>query len=304
MNTKIFFISLFVLICINPASADQGFIFDSYSHTVELTQKKSIHEIKAAVNGPGGEITMNLPPRTEKLKVFIDDIETSYILEEKKGYALMRCSTPGGTAGKHFISISYETNYPILLLEDRILYTSEYIPTGLTSRFSYLLKLPVGFVIPDAKDVDFFITPKPRNIFSDGQRIILLWEEKNVNSSFEISVLMEPAGGIRTGVPEYLLALLLAGLIGAGYMFYSKKMRPRAITYPALVDHEKVIVDLLKKAEGNVMWQKQIQVQSNFSKVKVSRILQSLEKRGVIRKESWGNTNKIHLVTSSGEVMP
>ncbi|MCK4929144.1 MAG: hypothetical protein KAR76_05360 [Methanosarcinales archaeon] len=275
-----------------------------------MGERDSLHEINAVVSGSGAlqEIILNLPPRTEKLEVYIDEKKCDYVLEEKKGYSVLACIPPENSVSRHFISVTYRTNYPVFELQDKLMYNSDFIPAYNTSKFIYILKLPVGYVIPDEKEVSFFIHPEPKSIYSDGQRIILLWEQRNVDNTFEMSVMMEPAVVSRSAIPKLIWSVMLIILLGAGYLYYTKRTGQEAtaatVSYPALVEHEKVVVDLLEKAKGNVMWQKQIQVESGFSKVKVSRLLQSLEKRGVIRKEAWGNTNKIHLVTELDENIP
>ena len=307
MRYNYLFYFLLIALLIDPVYASEEAVFDTYTHTVEMGQGDSFHEINTLVIVPETlqEIILNLPPRTEKLQVFINENECDYVLEEKKGHSVLTCPLPEKSLTKHFISITYRTNYPIFELQDKLMYNSEYIPSYNTSKFNYILKLPVGYVIPDEKEVSFFIHPEPKSIYSDGQRIILLWEQRNVDNAFEISVMMEPTFASKSTVPLLIGLLVFIVLLGAGYLYYTKRSGRRntaaTVSYPALVEHEKVVVDLLEKAEGNVMWQKQIQVESGFSKVKVSRLLQSLEKRGVIRKEAWGNTNKIHLVTEQEE---
>lgn len=296
---------LLIVLLADPVYASEEAVFDTYTHTVEMEPEDSFHEINALVIVPGTsrEIILKVPPRTEKLDMFIDENRCDYTLEEKKGYSILTCPLTANSLTKHFISITYRTDYPIFNLQDKVMYNSEFIPSYNTSKFTYILKLPVGYVIPDEKDVSFFIHPEPKSIYSDGQRIILLWEQRNVDSAFEISVMMESTVASRSAI-LLLLGSILIVLSGAGYHYIAKRRKGKnavaAVSYPALVEHEKVVVDLLKKVDGNVMWQKQIQVGSGFSKVKVSRVLQSLEKRGVIRKEAWGNTNKIHLVTEQG----
>jgi uncharacterized membrane protein len=65
--------------------------------------------------------------------------------------------------------------------------------------------------------------------------------------------------------------------------------------YNYLLDTEKKIIDELKKANRNELWQKQIQSSTEFSKAKVSRLIRNLEARGLIIKIPFGNTNKIRL---------
>ena len=65
--------------------------------------------------------------------------------------------------------------------------------------------------------------------------------------------------------------------------------------YNYLLDTEKNIIEELKKADRNELWQRQIQSSTGFSKAKVSRLIRKLESRGLITKIPFGNTNKIRL---------
>lgn len=65
--------------------------------------------------------------------------------------------------------------------------------------------------------------------------------------------------------------------------------------YEYLLETEKKVIDALKQAERNELWQKQIQNLTGFSKAKVSRLINNLEQRNLVRKINFGNTNKIRL---------
>lgn len=313
MRHNILFCFLFAAFIMGTVCVSGETVIESYTHTVEMGEEDSFNEIDVEVKGLEfpGELSFNIPPRTENLEVYIDENRCDFVLEEKKGYSVLTCSLHEIPGAKHFVSVTYHTTYPVFELQDKLMYKSEYIPAYNTSKFVYILKLPVGYIIPDEKDVSYFINPKPKTIYSDGQRIILLWERRNVEEDFEMSVVMEPSAKAASSAPLVTGLFVIVILLLGGYIFSLKRKSPEkadsdsfastTVTYPALVENEKIVVGLLEKAQGNVMWQKQIQVESDFSKVKVSRVLQSLEKRGVIRKEAWGNTNKIHLVTDEDE---
>jgi uncharacterized membrane protein len=294
---------LITLVLIDPLFAQGEAVFDSYTQTVELGEKNSFHKIDAFVDVKNEmrQLNLTLPPRVKKLKVLVNEEEISCLLEEKEGFTLLDCSLPEDLVGMYFIELSYETTYPIFELENRILYKSDYVPTQLTDSLFYILKLPVGYVLPEEKDISFFVDPEPKSIYSDGRRIILSWQVRNVSSTFELSVLMEPVNGSSFNTLSLIGGLIFLGLIVSVLKAILSNRRKLDVSYPALVEHERVVVELLKNSEGNILWQKQIQHKTGFSKVKVSRVIRSLEERGVIKKEPWGNTNKIHLVLENEE---
>jgi uncharacterized membrane protein len=290
------------LVFAGAVQGEENIFYETYAQNVELNEEKSFHNIDITIKvvERSGEIDIALPPRAENLKLLFDKEEKACSLEEKEGLSILHCSFPEGIIGEHLIQISYESSYPIYEIQNQILYRSEGTPQHPTANLYYSLKLPKGFVIPEEKDVSFFINPKPKSIESDGQKIILLWEKANLTSDFELSVLMEPLPGQYTPDLTGASMLILALLTVAAFTYYLKKGRKKEASYTALIEQEKVVVNLLKKAEGRVLWQKQIQHKSGLSKVKVSRILRTLEERGVLRKESIGNTNKIYLILGEG----
>jgi uncharacterized membrane protein len=68
-----------------------------------------------------------------------------------------------------------------------------------------------------------------------------------------------------------------------------------SIKYNYLLDTEKKIIEELKKADRNELWQKQLQSFTGFSKAKISRLIRNLESRGLVSRIPFGNTNKIRL---------
>ncbi len=303
MTKKMLEYCLLILLVVPSAAATENMVFDTYKHAVELKEDNSFHKIDAIMNAlqEYHELNVTLPLHSAQVKLVLDDLEQSCPLEEQEGFSLVHCSFPKGLVGKHILQLTYETAYPLLKVQNRILYKDEYLPPSPTLTFYYILKLPVGFVIPKEKAAPFFINPKPTNMYSDGQRIILSWERTNVTSAFELSAMLEPVGKSSSRPVLWTLGILALILLIAGVILLFRRLRKKELTYPALIEQEQVLVNILKKKKGQAVWQKQLQLESGFSKVKVSRIIRSLEGRGVIKKEPGGNTNKIYLVASEGE---
>ena len=65
-----------------------------------------------------------------------------------------------------------------------------------------------------------------------------------------------------------------------------------------LYEDEKSIVRTLQSLRGEA-WQKELQIKTGLSKVKLSRRLRALEEKGVVEKVPYGNTNRIRLAKSS-----
>lgn len=250
---------------------------------------------------------------------------------------LRTCKIENGTAhcgstkaSKHVFTLAYESEAVIGVLDDREVFKfSEELPFR-TSEYTFVLKLPVGSVIARelGKDEFFFVTPKPSEVLSDGQRIIVTWKSDEV-SRFSVSAVTEP---LREDDPRGLyIGLTVAAVAGAGvtYAVLRKRWKKPANGHvknggarktakkkekkeeevkasvesvpalkaiaPQFVEEEQKVVELLKNAENHELWQKQLLQETGLSKVKLSRLLRNLEERGVVTKQIFGNTNKIAL---------
>ena len=230
--------------------------------------------------------------------------------KEKIGETEILCDFESPVSGKHFFKIEFDSGYPLIKLnQERLMFRSGYEPIVETKDFLFILKLPLGYIIPEEPDKDetFFINPQADNIYSDGQRIILRWEEKQLDEKFEISVISEQI----TKPFNLNLILIIALIVGIlFYVLYIKKIKKKKqgtaikrkkgkskteILEGHLMESEKKIIDELKNADKKELWQKQLQLKTDFSKAKLSRVIRNLEARNIIQKIPFGNTNKIKL---------
>lgn len=169
------------------------------------------------------------------------------------------------------------------------------------------LNLEKGIIVKDKE-----IFPAEYQILTDGETISIIWNSVDVkkNQSFAIFVSLENTSQTFS---YYLLFVFIPiiVLIGFAFFLYSKKNRKSGLNkiklkrtnkrenvsreYGYLLDTEKKVIEELKKADRNELWQRQIQTFTGFSKAKVSRLVRNLESRGLINKIPFGNTNKIRL---------
>lgn len=273
-------IYLLVLILISTlAFAD----IEQYAQIVELSDQTSSHTIQLVYDS--NNFTLQLPVRIEDLELQIDNTNVNCPLIANEGFTLLNC---GMYPGKHTLFIKFNTFYPIIKLGQQVMYKSDVTPTQTTHAFSYIVKLPEGSIIPKDKDVNFFISPSQDQIYSDGRRVIISWKKMELTGPFDVSVIYQTI--ITSSKWPWYLVIALFGIII--FLIFRKKKA----NIPALIAQEKKIVQLLSESPEKNMWQKQLHIASGLSKVKLSRLLRNLEKRGVIRKEQYGNTNKIHLI--------
>jgi len=71
--------------------------------------------------------------------------------------------------------------------------------------------------------------------------------------------------------------------------------RKSELILSVLNEAERIVIDIVRKQGKDKVDQRKIVAQSGFSKAKVSRIIQSLESRGVVSVEKMGRKNRITL---------
>ncbi len=151
------------------------------------------------------------------------------------------------------------------------------------------------------------VFPKPSGIETDGRQIVILWNLSSVKAGSDFPIFLTihtPALSSNTLIIilAILAIILTASVAYLIYYFYSrkpkvkiKKQRVKEDLDKYLVESEKAVLHELKRADRGELWQKQLQIATNFSKAKLSRVIRNLEQRNLIEKISFGNTNKIRL---------
>ena len=246
---------------------------------------------------PIGNLTLVLAENAQGLLVEIDQKNKTCLVQS----TFARCGSL--TKGNHTVTYSYSSSYPIATVGENTLFKHSVELPYATEQQEIELQLPIGYVIPreQGKNDEFYISPEPKEVSSDGQHIILFWEGDA--QEFSISVLTRELGGVSylTGFLALALLLVIALLVALKYVLTKQKnstktkpkKQPQQVIIPGLMESEQTIVDLLKK--NNEMWQKNLLKETGFSKAKLSRTIRNLEERGVVTRTIYGNANKVSL---------
>jgi len=285
----------------------------SANTTIDITGKTANIQTSQYISStePIGNLILILSKHASTVKVFIDDQKRDCELQQE----FARCGNL--SPGDHKIDFSYTTSYPFATVGENTLYKQSIRLTYPGKKQTITLKLPVGTIIPRevGKDESFYISPDTAEIYSDGERIILIWEEDK--QEVYISVIMRDA----TPAPVAWIALAgLSTIIAAGsiaYTLFYRKPKEKPIKktikkikegktqvkelLPQFIEDERKVVELLQNSPNHEAWQKTILQETKFSKAKVSRIIRNLEERGVVSKTIYGNTNKITLKHSNSK---
>ena len=166
-----------------------------------------------------------------------------------------------------------------------------------TEDFKMKVILPESAVLDNPESA----YPSPK-ITSNGVNIILEWEKSGLKKgdSFAVFVIFKKASKYNWFAIGLIVAIIIAAAfttlrsikrtkIGKPKDKTRKKTEPEELH---LLESESAVMSALKRLGGEA-WQKQLQIQTGFSKAKLSRVIRDLEARKLIRKIPLGNTNKI-----------
>lgn len=227
------------------------------------------------------------------------EINSEYKIEEFSGYHLLKINSTKN------LSVSYITQSMIDKSKDRYSFVSR---NYLNDAQKIKLVLPESAVLFEQG----LLFPEPDEISSDGRSVILIW-----NDYREKQIVVDYEFAKKRNFIFYIIILILILFFIVYFIFqrkifkkkiegikskYGKSKKTGAIKNEKLqeieehlMESEKAVIDELKKAERNQLWQRQLQISTGFSKAKLSRIIRNLEARNLIQKISFGNTNKIKL---------
>lgn len=191
------------------------------------------------------------------------------------------------------ISIQGITNHPNLRAQDTSEYTSKtgnYWILNITindvfSDYVYSLKLPEGSVINYIKSTDKI------GIKNINNRILI----DGVGRNESLLILVQYSISPQSNQFQFILIIpVLIFVLGLFYWFkIRKKRKPKKYNLDLLTERQKMILKTLEKHKKPVS-QKTIEREVDMPKSSLSRNIDSLIKKGIIKKERRGMTNMIY----------
>jgi len=186
-------------------------------------------------------------------------------------------------------AISIENNVSCFYFEMPILWDVE--------KITMTVKLPEGTAFSSEPMLP--IWPSAASVWTDGRSIFATWVFENVKAGSTISVRtyfepVVPPSIIRQTDYRLIIVLLLIFVLSG--LFVRRAITKRfELVLSVLNEGEKMVVDVIKNEGGKRVDQRKIVAITGFSKAKVTRIIKSLEERGIIKVERVGRKNKISL---------
>lgn len=212
-------------------------------------------------------------------------------------------------------NVDYELNKNVIKIKSKEIIlkyiTNSYIEEGNKNYFLKDFKVPlktrnlsINLLLPEKAildkpiNQDGSIYPKPDRITTDGQRIIISWTKQNLEKDQGLSIFVIYKEAKQSDYAYILLAILI---LVFSYLLLRKpkeiiKTVTKEITELQLKDDEKIIVRVLKQKEGEC-YQSTLTTITDFSKAKLSRILEEMETRGIIKRVEKGKKKLVILKT-------
>jgi uncharacterized membrane protein len=162
------------------------------------------------------------------------------------------------------------------------------------SNFTIRLNLEKGVVVKDNQ-----IFPENYELETNGEIISFVWHYNNIKAGQKLAFFVDLEDTKATSNNRIFLILIILALVFLILFFISryivKRNEKKSNIDKYLLDEEKKVIRILKKADRQELWQKNIQKSLSLSKAKCSRLIRNLESRDLIEKIPFGNTNKIRL---------
>ncbi len=156
--------------------------------------------------------------------------------------------------------------------------------------------LPEGFVLRE--DLENSFTPEDGNIKSTGRNVIIEWniEKPELGKTLSFNIYYEKlVESMKSGTFVIVMAIILIFLVLAVILLILYLKRHDEKVLSVLITDEKKIIEGINHY-GDGCKQKDIVKYTNYSKAKVSRLIDALEKRGIVKRERQGKTVKLYIL--------
>ena len=292
MKLKLFLLELVGLLLL-LSLAGTALTLEQHRASYDLIGDKALVTIHLQFREKTNEIIWPVPNDATAIEV----PGRSFAIEQSKDSLLLRITG----AAFNQVEVKYLTSSPIEKTKDRFFIlnlagipalqhdVTLYLPEGATLKYS--LNSGKASILPTATEVR-----------TDGKRIIIHWNGEDLSAKDALLVIYTPLKKNNSWLLAGIATIIVI-LIGGGVWYYFHRPRKALAAKSGsgsdltrnLFEEEKIIIEKLLEAPGQELWQKQLEIKTGLSKVKLSRKLRNLEQKGLIEKIPYGNTNKIRV---------
>jgi len=220
------------------------------------------------------------------------------LLNNKPDSATVSCDFIGMTRTMNTLTLEFDTRNQIKRIDENYQLVIDYSINNPVQASFIIIKLP-EFGILAADNHSFFPTEGKTLLTDDGRKIAVYWENDPTDQNhlqFSITYNTPNVGGPFYNFLLAALTFIIIIVMIAVAVYIKRDRRSVDVVKSVLNSDEKRIVDILSEHNGKA-GQKILVRESDFSKAKISRIVNSLKSRGVVDTEPIsGRENRVILV--------
>jgi uncharacterized membrane protein len=297
MKKPAIIIALSILFFCSSAAADDTISY--YGVEAEIRDDFSVYnKLTFVFSEPLASFSYRIDRRLYNLRAS-GTFETEKCSAKNEGVDSVIYCTMTGLPENAKIVLEFDTKDDIKRAMNNNMFDTSYPVERRTERISMFLKLPFNGVLSDGSEANQSFFPRDGQVITDGRHIIVYWDRENVSAGkvMKFSAMYEnaPNGGAQNVIIMLLMAVVAVAMVAMLYIA-KKRAGPKSINViaPMLTGDERRVIDIVAGNGGTVI-QRVIVRETDFSKAKVSRIVNGLKNRRVLDIEPRGRTNKIIL---------
>ncbi len=215
---------------------------------------------------------------------------------ETKPYGVEIACTPLDKNRKNYtVALSYDALNLVSKSADAKTFAYTSSVREPTQGLTLLLVLPEGYGIVEDKGFESYY-PQNGVVGGTGRKATILWVLKNpaLGKATPFTVYFEKISiGDNTTLP--LAIVLFAAIIFSAVVFYRRTHEKKSkMVLSVLKGDERSILEAIQE-KGENCRQRDIVKITDFSKARISRILEDMEKRGIVERTRSGRTNRVRI---------
>lgn len=205
---------------------------------------------------------------------------------------LLECDVSSIADSRGSFKLEFDSDEIVSSVKDLKKFHQQVIaPGGIAfSRLQLKVSLPENAGLVDKYPFD----PSVVSVSTRGTTTEVLWTKESVSptDTFDIRATYRP-GENSVNLSIFYVVIAVLAIMSVGGFVYRRKLSPQMVL-PVLRPDEKIIMEKLLEHKGQAH-QKILVRESLYSKAKVSKVLKSLEERGVVKLERVGRSNQVFL---------
>ncbi|HLD78171.1 MAG TPA: MarR family transcriptional regulator [archaeon] len=299
---KRFAILLLALLLVPSAAAAPSLEYLGLEHKLG-ENGTALGKLTLSVGTTVSTLDYRFPYRISGLAVASNFPDATCVPADFAGWTGISCAFAKATSEKNQVVLTYAIPEAYGTSIPAIFSASYDVPLPVKEAF-VSVRLPPGIFLDNSTGEPYF--PADGSILTDGRSITVYWDYQNVTTDQTIPVRVRftlPSSGEQPTdylIPALALLAILAVALASYFTHQYTKRRARSAVAAVLNPDEHRLIGILK-AKGGKALQKMLVRETDFSKAKVSRLVNSLKSRGIVAVEAVsGRENRIVLTLGEG----